>query len=94
MIPGTVHRSPGIYLPAEENPRKLHLGTVHEGCTTSHHLKWGSLPPNEVGRITRYVRKGEGRKGGKDVVGNSVTGGSDFFFTKGAANAEDFLRKF
>ena len=26
MILGTVHRSPGIYLTAEENPRKLQLG--------------------------------------------------------------------
>ena len=26
MIPGAVHRSPGIYLTAEENLRKLQLG--------------------------------------------------------------------
>ena len=26
MIPGAVHRSPGIYLTAEENPGKPHLG--------------------------------------------------------------------
>ena len=32
---------------------------------TSHRLKWGSFPPNEVGR------KGEGRKEGKDWVGLS-----------------------
>ena len=28
MIPGVVHRSPGIYLTAEENPGKPQLGTV------------------------------------------------------------------
>ena len=26
MIPGAVHRSPGIYLQPEKNPRKSHLG--------------------------------------------------------------------
>ena len=30
---------------------------------TIHRLKWGSLPPNEVGRIAQHVSKGEGRKG-------------------------------
>ena len=24
---------------------------------TSHHLKWGPFPPNEVGRIAQHVRK-------------------------------------
>ena len=37
-----------------------------EGCVTSHSLKWGPLPPNEVGRITQHIREGEG----KDRVGN------------------------
>ena len=26
IIPGTVHRSPGVYLTAEESPEKSHLG--------------------------------------------------------------------
>ena len=30
----------------------------HEGCMTSHRLKWGPLPSNEVGVIAQYVRKG------------------------------------
>ena len=40
MILGAVHRSPGIYLTAEKNPRKPQLGG---GCATSHHLKWALL---------------------------------------------------
>ena len=43
----------------------------NEDCATSYRLKWGPLPPNEVGRITQNVRErerereereGEGRK--------------------------------
>ena len=48
MIPGAVHRSLGIYLTAEENLRQE---TIDEGFETSHHLKWGSLPENELMRI-------------------------------------------
>ena len=33
---------------------------------SSHRLKWGPSPPNEVGRISQHVRKGEGRKKGWD----------------------------
>ena len=39
------------------------------GHATSHRLKWGPFPPNEVGRIVQHIRKGEGRKEGKDGVG-------------------------
>ena len=39
-------------------------------CSTSHRLKWGPFPPNEVGRIAQHVRKGEGKKEGKDGVGH------------------------
>ena len=46
MIPGTVHRSPDIYLTA----------------AISHRLNWDPLPPNEVGRIAQCVRKGGGRR--------------------------------
>ena len=28
---------------------------------TSHRLKWGPFPPNEVGRIAQHARKGEKR---------------------------------
>ena len=63
MILGAVHRSPGICLTAEENPRKAQVGDhLIRGCATSHRLKWGPFPPNEVGRIAQHVRKGEGRK--------------------------------
>ena len=30
-----------------------------EGCATSHFLERSTLPPNDVGRITQNVRKGE-----------------------------------
>jgi hypothetical protein len=36
---------------------------------TSHRLKLGLFPPNEVGRIAQHLRKGEGKKEGKDGVG-------------------------
>ena len=65
MIPGAVHRSPGICLTTEENPRKLQLGR-RPSDATSHRLKWGPLPLKEVSRIVQHVRKGEGRKEGKD----------------------------
>ena len=41
---------------------------------TSHRLKLGSLPPNEVVRITQDARKGEGRKGGKERAGHTLKG--------------------
>jgi hypothetical protein len=31
-------------------------------------LKWGPLPPNDVGRFAHHIREGEGRKIGKDGV--------------------------
>jgi hypothetical protein len=62
MIPGTVHRSHGIYFTAEENSGKLQLGTVDEGCATNDRLKCGPLLPNDVNRNAQYIREGEGRK--------------------------------
>ena len=41
MIPGVMHRSPGIYFTAEEIPENLYLEIVDEDCATSHHLKSG-----------------------------------------------------
>ena len=52
MIPGAVHRSPDIYLTAEENTGKV-------SCATSHRIRWDPLPSYEVGRIAQHVRKGE-----------------------------------
>ena len=51
-----MHRSPGIYLTNEENPRKPQLGDR-------------PLPLNEVARIAQHVRKEEARKERKDSVG-------------------------
>ena len=36
-----------------------------EGYAISHRLKWGSLPPNEVGRIAQHIIQEGGRKEGK-----------------------------
>ena len=59
MISGAVHRSPGICLIAEENPRKI---SSRRQSDEGYCFKWGFLPPNEFGRIAQHVRKGEGRK--------------------------------
>ena len=67
MIRGTVHRSPGICLTAEENPGKSQLGDrLMKGLCDQSSSQMGPFPPNEVGRIAQHVRKGEGRKEGKD----------------------------
>ena len=58
MIPGAVHRSPGIYLTAEENLGKPQLGDyLMKRLATCHSLKWGPLPPNEARSIVQHVRK-------------------------------------
>jgi hypothetical protein len=58
MTPEALHRSTGIYLTAEESPGKPQLGDhLKKGCATSHRLKWGSFPPNEVDRIPQQVKK-------------------------------------
>ena len=62
MIPVAVFRSHGIYLKAKGNPGEPKQGSVNEGCATCHRLKWGLLSPNEVGRITKHVRKAEGEE--------------------------------
>ena len=65
MVLGAVHRSPGICLAAEKNPIKPQLGDpLMKGLCDQ-----GPFPPNEVGGIAQHVRKGEGRKDGKDEVG-------------------------
>ena len=63
MIPEAVHRSPDIYLIAEENPGKSQIEELVDGCATSQRLKWGSLPPNNVCRIVQHVKNGKGKKG-------------------------------
>ena len=56
MILGVVHRSPGICLTAEENPRKPQLGRQSDEGAVRPVIIWGPFLPNEV------IRKGEGRK--------------------------------
>ena len=68
MIPGAVHRSPEICFTAKENPQKTAgRRPSDEGCATSHRLKWGPFPPNDVSSPT--ARQEEWRKEGKDGVG-------------------------
>ena len=57
-----VHRSPGIYLKAEENPRNTTVRRRSEDCATSHRLKWGPLPTYEIDRIVRDVMEKRERK--------------------------------
>ena len=59
MILGAVHRSPGICLTAEENPRKPQLGDCPmKGLCDQSSPQMGSFHPNEVRRIAQNVRKG------------------------------------
>ena len=68
MIPGAAHRSPGICLTAEENPRKPKLGDrLMKGLCDLSPPQMGSFPLNEVARIAQYVRKEEGREEGMDL---------------------------
>ena len=49
-----------------KTPENVSYEIIYEVCVTSHRLKWGSLPPNEVDRIAQQLREGEERKEGKD----------------------------
>ena len=62
-----VHKSPGIYLTAEKTG-KPQLGDHVMKIAISHRLKWDSLPQNNIYRIARHIREGDGRKEGKDRV--------------------------
>ena len=63
MIPGAVHRSPGIYLSAEENPGNPQLGDQLMKTLRSVIASIGGpLSPNYVGSIKQRVEKGEGTK--------------------------------
>ena len=67
MIPGAVHRSPGICFIAGENHGKSQLrDRLMKGLCDQSSLQMGPLRPNEISRIKQNVRKVEGRKIGKD----------------------------
>ena len=62
MIPRAVHRYPGIYFTAEENPRKRELGEHQMKAVRPLTASNGvSYPPKNVVSIAQYVREGEGR---------------------------------
>ena len=67
MVPGAIHRSPGICLTTEDNPGKLQIidRLMKRLCEQSS-PQMGSISSNEVSRVAQRVRKGEGRKEGKD----------------------------
>ena len=66
--PNAVNRSPGIYLTAEENSRKLQQGDrLMKAARLFIASKWGPLLPNVVGRIARHFREGEERKDGSST---------------------------
>ena len=62
MILEAVHRSPGICLTAEGNPRKPQLRDREMKRLCDQLLpQMGPFPPNEGGRIAQHVGKGEGK---------------------------------
>ena len=67
MIPGLCTDLLAFALQLSKTPENLRR-KFDEGTVRRHCLKWGPFPPNEVSRIAQHVRKGEGRKGGKDGV--------------------------
>ena len=70
--PGAMHRFPGIYLMAEENPGKSQLGDNLMKAVTSHCLKWGPLRYTDVGRIAQHNRYEEEKEGRKRLGGPKV----------------------
>ena len=63
MKPEAVHRSPSIFLKNEQTLEKTSARrSSDEGCATIHSLKWGPLPPNDVGMLAQNVRGEKGRK--------------------------------
>ena len=56
IIPGAVHRSPGIYLIAEENSGKPQDATIHR-------LKWGLFQMRSVVSNSMSGRRGKKEKG-------------------------------
>ena len=61
MIPGAVHRTPGIYLIAEENPGKSQLGD-RRWRLCDHCLTFCPLSPNDVIRSPSLLEKEKGRR--------------------------------
>ena len=60
---GVVQRSPDIYLAPEQNPENLRRPSDDiKGYVTSHRLKWGTLPPNDIGIIAQHMRVGGGKR--------------------------------
>ena len=74
MILEAVHRYHGIYLTAVENPGKAQPGDRLIKLCEHSSLKLRPFPPNEVGRIAQYARRGkEGRKEGRKEGNMSIT---------------------
>ena len=55
MIPGTVHRSPNIFLTAEKN---LSKETVDESCTTNHRLRMRSIGSHSTSGMEKKGKDG------------------------------------
>ena len=63
-----MHRSIGIYLIVEGNPRDSQLGGCMMKAVTSHHLSWDPLPKNGSSTIAQHIRDGEKKKGWREPV--------------------------
>ena len=78
MIPGTGHRSPGIYIQLRKTLKTSARIPSDESCVTSHRFKWVPFLLDEVGSIAEHVRREEGgekRKG--RVEGGQVERGQE-----------------
>ena len=71
MILGAVHRSPGIYLTAEENPGKPQLGDCLMKAV-SHRLKWSLFPPNEIDMIAHQSERESKGILGLELIENQI----------------------
>ena len=67
IIPGAVHRSLAFDLQLRKRLENLTYVTFD---ATSYRLKWGPLPPNEIGRIAQHVRRKKERT--KKGIGNEA----------------------
>ena len=62
MKPRLLHRSPGICLMVEKKPETSARKPSDEGCVIVYCFRSGSLPPNDVRRITEQAREAERKK--------------------------------
>ena len=71
MILGAVHRSPGIFLTAEENPQKTSARIPSDEEAVRPVIAWNGIPFLQMRSVASHSTSGrekEGRKGGRDGI--------------------------